>query len=77
MNVLELGGKYHDRYGEKSMHAQREAQSTMGEPSRRWGGSFETEALRNRGQFGQGSRQEGKSATGLPDSVSTRLGIKG
>ena len=30
MNALGLGGRYHDRYGEKSMHAHREAQSTMG-----------------------------------------------
>ena len=54
---LRLGGQYHDRYRKKSMHVQRETQSTMGGPSRRWGFSYETEAWGNRGQFGHGSRQ--------------------
>ena len=74
MNVLELGGKYHDRYGEKSMHAQREAQSTMGEPSRGVvldGSLGEPETVRPR------VAASAKRTTGLPDSGSTRLGCRG
>ena len=74
MNVLELGGQYHDRYGETSMHAQREAQSTMGEPSRGVvldGSLGEPETVRPR------VAASAKRTTGLPDSGSTRLGCRG
>ena len=54
MNALGLDGRYHDRYGEKSMHAQRETQSIMGEPLRRWRVSYEAEGMGNREQFVQG-----------------------
>ena len=74
MNVLELGGQYHDRYGEKSMHAQREALSTMVEPSRGVvldGSLGEPETVRPR------VAASAKRTTGLPDSGSTRAGMQG
>ena len=46
------------RHKEKGMQDQPGTQSTMGEPSRRWGVSHGTEAWGNRGLFGQRLRKD-------------------
>ena len=50
--VEEGGGRRSNSSEENGDHPE-----TKGEPSRRWGGSYETEAWGNRRQLGQGSRQ--------------------
>ena len=50
--VEEEGGRRSNSSEENGDHPE-----TKGEPSRRWGGSYETEAWGNRRQLGQGSRQ--------------------
>ena len=52
---------------------------TMGEPSIRWGVSYETQAWENRGHFGQGSRQTNKGLHDhrIPELQSLEAGVKG